>query len=353
MDFQLTSSSIKRLLYLAFVISSAFYIKSYFHYSPQIYWLVWTALIFSLITVGDTFKRRIEIITAAGLIASFSVFIASNLSWYLPLSAAYLSLITLSCVYMSQAYPKFFFPIFIINIFTILSAGMAISLVESVDRVMWMNVGLLIALFYQLLFYPYFIQNEIRAYFILALQKLKKLNTDIFACLLEPEYPDNHYLYEHRIHKQKNCFMVVMLRLREMDNILHKKISSNEKVAHEERLDQLDLLFDNMLDYSQIRRRVTDYSTFSVCSQELKAIAIEINQAIDGAIASMGNKKLYINTESLNQKIIQLEASYHNVLQIASREPLTFLLFIDSLVAFRKNLDEFNILPPLVFTSFS
>jgi len=288
-----------------------------------------------------------------GMAASLSVFLAGNFAWYFPLSVLYLSLVTLICVYVSQAHPKYFFPAFIINVFTIISAGMAASLIESINRMAWMDVGLLLALFYQILFYPYFIQNEIRAYFILALQKLKKLNTDIFACLLDAEYPDNHYLYEHRIHKQKNCFMVIMLRLREMDNILHKKISLSEKVAHEQRLDQLNLLFDNMLDYSQIRRRVTDYSTFSVCSQELKSIKTEINRSIDGAIANMGNKKLYLNTESLVQQINQLESSYHNVLQIASREPLTFLLLIDSLTAFSKNLDEFNALPPLVFTSFS
>lgn len=353
MDLQLTSSSIKRLIYLSFVISSAFFIQSYFHDHTQIYWLVWAALIFSLITLGDTFKRRIEIITTTSLIASLSVFLAGNLAWYLPLSAMYLFLVTITCVYVSQAHPKYFFPAFIINIFTIVSAGMAASLAESLDRLVWMNVGLLIALIYQMLFYPYFIQNEIRAYLILALQKLKKLNTDVFACLLEPEYPDNHYLYEHRIHKQKNGFMLVMLRLREMANRLQKKMPPHESEIHKQRLAKLDLLFDNMLDYSQIRRRVTDFSTFSVCSQELQAIVSEMNHAIDGAIANMANKKLYANTDALTQKINQLEASYHHVLQIASREPLTFLLFIDSLTAFRKNLDEFNALPPLVFTSFS
>src|SRR3990167_5597972 len=43
---------------------------------------------------------------------------------------------------------------------------------------------------------------------------LRRLNQQVFSCLLEPTYVDNTYLYERRIHQQKRLFMRLILRLR-------------------------------------------------------------------------------------------------------------------------------------------
>jgi hypothetical protein len=201
-------------------------------------------------------------------------------------------------------------------------------------------MGAAIAAVMQIVFYPYFIRNNLHSYVMISLRNLKKLNNEIFSCLLQPEYADNIYLYERRLHDQKNQFMHTMERLREISHLAKRKMSPEEKISHERLLMKLDLLFDNMLDYSQLRRRVTDYATLSICSQELTGISQEVDKSIDGAMARMGNKKFYPSIKMLTQKIQRLEDNYHNVLQVAAREPLVFLLFIDSLNAFSKSMEE-------------
>jgi uncharacterized membrane protein YccC len=345
-------ANLKRLLYLALVATTAFLINDGLA-NNQGYWLIWAALIFSLITSGDTFKRRMTMIVITGMIAAFAAFIAGTINSILSIITIYLFILTFGSVFVSQRYPQYFFQAFIIILFVILASGMPVTLVENGERFVLIISGGIIAAFFQILFYPYFIRNELRTYIILTLKQLKKLNNEIFACLIDPAYSDNVYLYERRIHAQKIRFMRAIDRLRKINKLAEVKLSLEEREIYQQRLIRLDLLYDNMLDYSQLRRRVTDYTTFSVCSQELTDISQEINTSIDGAICRIADQKFYSNTSMLHEKINSLENNYHQVLQIASREPLVFLLFIDSLNAFKDSIDMLNTMPLPVSTSFS
>jgi uncharacterized membrane protein YgaE (UPF0421/DUF939 family) len=340
-----SSLSIKRLSYLILVALAVYLIKPHF-YSSQSYWLIWSALILSLITSGDSFKRRITMIVITGLTAAFACFIAGCLTPITILLGIYLFIITLVCAVASQLYPRYFFPTFIINLFVILSST-SVSFAENTERFVFISIGVVIAAVLQIIFYPYFIRNERQSYLLIALRSLKKLNNDIFSCLLEPAYSDNIYLFERRLHASKNQFIQALSRLREVTQLAETKLNEDERAAHEHLLLNLDLLFENMLDYSQLRRRVTDYTTLSLCSQELKNISLEIDKSIDGLINHVSHKKFYPNLNKLTQYVNQLESHYHHVLQIASREPLVFLLFIDSLNAFIKRLDELYSYPAL------
>src|SRR5207253_9697227 len=111
-----------------------------------------------------------------------------------------------------------------------------------------------------------------------------------------------------------------------------------EKENHERLLIQLNALFENMLDYSQLRSRVTDHTTFAVCREELINIAIESDKCLDAVIAHVQQKKIFTSIDPFNQAINQLENNYYQVLQVASNQPLIFLLFIDSLHAFSKKI---------------
>ena len=132
-----------------------------------------------------------------------------------------------------------------------------------------------------------------------ARMSLGRLNQAIFACLLDPLYPDNLYLFEHRIHKYKREFMRASLRYSELNHF-----------------------FDAMMNYAQLRWRVTDYSVLSVCENELK----NLSQAID----------VYIMLEDespLKAALQKFESIYQSVLQVPSPDALAFLLFIDGVRA--------------------
>lgn len=345
-EMDLHFSSLKRLSYLILVALVVYLIQPHIC-SSQSYWLIWSALFLSLITNGDSFKRRITMIVITGLTAAFASFIAGCLAPIVILAGIYLFIITLISAVVSQRYPRYFLQALIINLFVILASSALVSLSENTERFVLISMGVGVAALLQIIFYPYFVRNELQAYVLITLRHLKKLNTDIFSCLLEPEYPDNIYLYERRLHTSKNHFIQALSRLREVTQLAETKLNNVEKAEHELLLLNLDLLFENMLDYSQLRRRVTDYTTLSICSQELTNISREIDKSIYGLICHFSDKKIYPDTSKLTQYVNQLENNYHNVLQIASREPLVFLLFIDSLNAFIKKLNELYARPAL------
>lgn len=340
MDVLCTPALIKRLVYLSLVIGITCLVEWYVA-NPQGFWLIGIALTLSLETKGNSFKRRLLTMVIAGLVVVAAVFVAGYLAGSFFLAASYLFVVTMTSVFVSQRYPSFFLVAFIINMFTILSIHIPVSPVENMNRLMLMILGVTIVSIFQFLFYPYFIRNELRTFIFITMKNLKRLNHEIFSCLLLPEYSDNIYLFEKRLHVQKNRFMRSLMRLREIVQLVEIKMNVHEKEVYLTLLTKLDLLYSNMLDYSQIRRRVSDHTTFSVCSDELGEIAKEIDKSIDGMIAHMAKKQYYINAKMLAIKIKLLDDNYQNVLQIAAREPLVFMLFIDSLNAFNQRIEEF------------
>lgn len=339
MDLLFSSLSLKRLLYLILVAGITFWASTFFHGYREVYWLIWSAFILSLITTGDSFKRRINVIVITGLCAAFVAYFAAALASPL-LMAIYLLFVTATCVSIGQRFPLTSFQIYIIGIFAILSACLDTSIIGDLQRFEFICLGTAIAGLLQIVFYPYFVRNELKPYLIISLKDLKKLNTEIFACLLEPAYPENIYLFERRLHLRKNDYLSAMTRLREIARVLSIKMTNEEKASHDKWISSLDFLFENMMDYSQLRQRVSDFSTYSVCAEELKNICAAINDCLDSMMAHVKNKKLFINTTHLNEMIGQLENNYHHVLQVAAREPYVFLLFIDSLNSFSHKMEE-------------
>ena len=138
---------------------------------------------------------------------------------------------------------------------------------------------------------------------------LAALSREIFSCFIQPEYPDYLYLFERRIHVQK------------MKIIKHLNTP----------FPRVYYIFESLLDCAQLRWRVKDHTTFTLCQDELTSIRNELDQ-----IFMQMAKQITIETSNLTQKIERLEENYHHVLKATAREPLVFLLFIFGL----KNMNE-------------
>lgn len=158
-----------------------------------------------------------------------------------------------------------------------------------------------------------------------ALSHLRRLNQDIFNCFLLPEYASHLYLFERRLHLQKKHVMQAIAKL--------------DGPADRQARVYLDQLYDGMLDYAQLRRRVTDATVFEICKKELIDIQNDIDQLLFGMI-----RKNDLDTMSFINHIQRLEDQYHQVLHVVAHEPLVFLLFIFSLKLFSEKINEFSCL---------
>ncbi|MFZ2315226.1 MAG: hypothetical protein WAW86_06175 [Gammaproteobacteria bacterium] len=149
-----------------------------------------------------------------------------------------------------------------------------------------------------------------------AMNCLNALLAEIFACLLEPAYPNQLYYFERRLHKQKNkCF----------DSINSIKVADARS--------RCMYLFEVILDIAQLRRRVTDHTTFGIVTSELSDILLALNASFLQIQQKLLNKQDGSSSEDhvLSRAIDSFEGMYFSVVNVAAREPLVFLLFIDGL----------------------
>jgi hypothetical protein len=336
MDLLFSPLSIKRIAYLALVVLTVYAVILILH-PPQACWLIWPAFLLSLVLVGDSFRRRLTAILITGAAIALASFAAADLSSDPFFLSFYLLFATIICVAAGQIFPAIFTEACLVNLFVIL-AGSINTLPSKPGYLELICIGIAIAGLLQIVFYPYFIRNELKPYLLISLRSLSALNKEIFTCFLDAEYSSNLYLYERRLHFRKKDFLYAICRLREITQLAEKRLSPAEKESHEWWLVQLDALFTNIMDYAELRRRVTDYNTFSVCSDELRNIESEIEECFEAVIQHVKNKKYIAYSDQLNTKINHLEDNYHHVLEVASPEPFAFLLFIQSLNAFSEKL---------------
>jgi hypothetical protein len=145
------------------------------------------------------------------------------------------------------------------------------------------------------------------------------LIADIFSCLLTPAYSSNLYLFERRIHKQKLKCLRALNRLNLRQPIEGKSLL---------------LLFELILDVSQIRWRVTDHTIFGLCDKELQALEASFIQLFSTPrLAQTVEVKLAATASSIDQ----FESIYMHAMNVTAKEPTVFILFISAMRSIQKH----------------
>lgn len=316
-------SSIKIIVYLLSVAIVAFLIQSTM-YNTQSKWLIWSALLVALLPRKSSFWRH-QFFALTISIAMAFVAIFTSLLLHLPLLlACYLMFLTMFLMYQGSRRPDVALGLLYINLFAILPIGEPISLHEGLMRGWTIIAGGVIALLMQFILFVNDKRNSNQQLKELQLRQLQQLTNDIFNCFLQPEYGENIYLYEKRLHEDKTKITQ-----------LFSQLACNNSKSLTQKLKQIYAL---LLDCAQLRRRVTDHTTFGVCKQDLTVIHQVLNKIF---IQLIQNKKA-LATDELRASIQRLEETYQSVMHIAAREPLVFLLFIESLKTLAENLEEID-----------
>ena len=163
------------------------------------------------------------LIFATGVAVVISVFLAGLFVVWIPLSAAYLFLITVVSTYYGLKYPNYFYFLFAINFSAILASCIAPTLHENIVIIAFMLGVAVIAALFQLVFIRGFTRRKVRSSSIKSLRLLGLVSKEIFSCFLQPEYADNIYLFERRLHIRKKYYMRSMNRLRHISALSEMK----------------------------------------------------------------------------------------------------------------------------------
>lgn len=337
----------KTIVYLLLVIIAA-YIIFFITSVPQSFWIVWSTFVFSLISLGQTFYRRIGLIALLATISALAAFIASLCAYSIIALAIFLFLLTFACILFVERYPEFLLIAFVVPIFGILGGSITSSFSGHFFKLFLILGGGVIVMMAQFMFFYKFQMDQAHYWLLIAVEHLKVLSDEIFSCF-QPAYTNNVYLFERRIHLQKTRFMRAMYKIREFHKALGlKSIAPDEVLAQDDDardiVSPLENLYDILLDCSQLRNRISDSTIFSVCTQEMNGLITEINELFTQLKSSIDKRiKVDFSTLALTQKIMRFDELNQNVLQVTAREPSGFILFIASIKKLEQEMQTFYV----------
>lgn len=316
----MTAALFKRIIYLIATVL-AVVILFLTLYLPQGVWLLTSAFLFLNISLDTTLSRRTLVIAGTGAASLGLMFIGTLMAPFVLAQVILLALVTGYCVYMGARRGKAAYPWFVANFMAVLSMQTDGTLTAALDHAEAALAGIVVVLAAQVILLPYFNRDEFRRSKKQVLHRLSRLSENIFACLISPEYSDNHYLFERRIHKEKiKCLTAMAL-------LAQREIAAE---ATDVTADKMQTLFEMLVDIGQIRRRVTDHTVFSLCTDEIKGIDLSIKNMF-AAFASGESGQQEAALSVLVRYITQLESTFEHVLRVTAREPLVFVLMLASL----------------------
>jgi hypothetical protein len=346
MDFIFATQSIKRLLYQVLLVGVTFGI--YFNLNvPDRYWTIWSAFFLSLIIWEGPLALRIKMMLQTGLAFILIAGLFGLLSVFPIIIPLGLCFLTIGSVIFSKMRTQYALSSLVIVLLAIISALTLPTMIANSQRMIMLGVGVLVVLLCHLLFYLRPIKETFRINIYASLKNLLSLNTVIFASLIDQQYKNNLYLFERRIHLQKNKCVQTFIAFNQR---FPKNSHGHCYEKHARIIGQLGLLYDALLDCSMLRFRIKDHTILKVCEAELVGILHAINQVMRGWMKVFSRSWLRPKVNSkehlvtLSQWIFKLEENYQHFLQAIAEDPLAFLLFVESLKSLAKEMENFNAL---------
>lgn len=329
------TSTTKTILYL-FTVFVLAYIVYFVTATQQSFWVIWSAFIFSLLSLGNTFSRRIGSIALFVIISALAAFLSGLCAHSMIGGALFLLILTGASIFFIEMNPEYSLQAFIIPLFGILGSSIASSFSMHLAKLLFIITGGAIVIAAQFIFVYKFRINETQYWISIAVDHLKTFSNEIFAAF-QPAYKDNTYLFERRMHMQKIKFMHAMKKIREFESDL----ATSSTLTRDNTL-SLENLYAALLDCSQLRNRISDPTIFSLCTQEMNALLANINELFAKLLLSIRQQtKIEFSTEPFIENIRRFDELYHNVLKVTSREPTVFVLFIESIKKIEQEMQMF------------
>ncbi len=296
--------------------------------APYAQWLVVTALCLALVPLQIAQHYRLYAVALPGLLLALLVCGATLLAHHPLMMGGYLVGVTLVGVYWAERYPAYARGALLICVLLVFAAY-EFPLGSLPNRPFYILIGTLIALCWRAVLYVHVLPCMIHSQLKLVLFRTQRLTSDIFACLLEPEYSDTLYLYERRIHVSKDLVLQSMVQLRDLQR--QQQLGAVQQDRLQAQIDKLDEVISRIFACAQLRYRVTDPSVFAVCQPELSRITLSLQQLYTQLMQRVTSPGDALNATALDAAVAQLDESYQNVLQVSAPEPLVFLLFMTDL----------------------
>lgn len=310
---------------------------SYYYPAQENYWMIISAL-FALHISNHFLVRHkdfflLVIALTAGSLAAISSLISSNVF----LLATYLFITTLGTVYVGLLWPAFWGATFLVNFYANLSSGFGTDMRETGYRFLSIFAGFIIAILLQTIFFPNRLKGDCKLVLTASIQKLLELNQAIFDCYLAADYSEKRFQYERKLHQKRRDYSYEISVARQ----LIKRIKATEREPLNNVMCALEQIYEIMLSMGLLDYRVEDRSTFELAYKELLEISENINSELRAIkIQLLKKKPPSVISEKIKESIYQLEDVSRVTLDVAAKDPMVFLLFVQDLYALNKMMEQ-------------
>lgn len=308
------------------VAAIAFFCYLYFKLVDG-YWLVLTSILLVQINPNNFFWRNLISPFVCGILIASTVFLIYLLGSHYLVLTGLVFIVTFLCVSIGLIKSELFLPAMLINLLIIMALGTPMRFEDMLMRIQWIVLGSLLAMLMKILLGPPGVKRHWREQVANYLQAINQLQKYFFWIYVARNYLDKAFFYEKELHKQRLCV------LKYIENIKLLNIASFE----------FEKLFEITLALGDMRYRVKDFTTFEMSEKEFIAISNSLNDLFNQAAKQLLlGKKINLDCSQLISAIAALEDITRGTLQIASAEPVVFVIFIQYLRALS---DEINAIP--------
>lgn len=331
---------VKLFIYLAVISGSALFCQ-YSTMEGSLPWVVVSSLLLSLIETDSAFLRQGVAVAVTGLAMMAVMTVSILLSAYPIASVPYVVLVTLIVMVLAPLRPRLATSLSLLPIIAI--SSLFLPKATLVSNLLGIGYGIAIVSCARIIFWPHFLRHAIRSCVLRALRQFALLSKETFACFIDSAYQDSHYLYERRLHIQKNLCMATLNRLSILEKIAQDRLSKTDDAHLVVLINQCRFIYDNLVACAALRWRVKDHATFELLQRELTLALNEITALFSDMEKMFSHKNPLLNTEGLVKAIRLIEQNYQHVVQVAEKDPIVFQIFITNLSALAEEIKRFFI----------
>jgi hypothetical protein len=324
-------------LILAAIITLS--LSEYFHY-PESYWMVISALLALHVSSNPLLRHKDFFLLSVALLAGAMAASSSLIMPYVFGLAIYLLVTTFCTVNVGLWWPAFWAAAFVANLLTNISSGFGVDMQQTLQRFLFIVAGFFIAIILQILFFPNRLRNDCKLVLTQCLQQLSELNQAIFDCYLAADYPDKQFQYEKRLHQKRRDVSYEISIARQLIG----KMKKSEKLSLLPVFCSIEQIYEIILSMGLLDYRIEDRSTFELAYKEFLEIANHIDAQLRAIkIQLLKNKSSAINSETLKEAIYQFEDISRATFDVAAKDPMVFLLFIQDMYALNECMEKLSL----------
>lgn len=311
-----------------------------FYHLSEGYWAVLTALVLVQVHFNDSFTKNIFLLVACSVLIACNTLIASYMSNELYYLASYLLCTTFISVYLGLLNASLFLPAFAINLFGAISAGMPVDGHFIAMRFACVMLGALIALGVRCALWPPRLKTHLKELLVESLEVINQLQIRCITIYLKRDYQDQHYFYEKELHKQRLQFFSIMQKIHELLN----KIGNKKKSKTEVVVNDINMLFEVVMALGNLRYREKDHTSFGMMFKEFTFISKYMTSTLRYLSQQIRNKKnTKMEMSGFKKAIKSIHSIYQTTLQVTTKEPTAYLIFIRNLEAVYTELNRLEL----------